>query len=370
MINILFIVGARPQFIKIAPLIRNINNNYKNEINYHILHTGQHYDVNMSAKFFEELNIPDPDINLEVGSGTHGYQTAEMIKGIESYIKKIKPDKLLVFGDTNSTIAGALAASKLHIPVAHVEAGLRSFNMNMPEEQNRILTDRLSSYLFCPTEKAVLNLEKEGVFDNKKLKGFADNRVVVKKTGDIMLDLIKMVLKKQKKIKIYKKYNFEKKSYILMTVHREENTDNINKLKKIINFVASLDYPILFLSHPRTKKIIENERFSIPENLIIEKPVGYLNMVLLENNAKYIFTDSGGVQKEAYFLKVPCLTLREETEWIETIDSKWNVLGFNSKFNSLNMAYKELKEREYNNFVHPSYYGNGNAANKILESLV
>lgn len=356
------IIGARPQFIKAAPFSEEFRK--KNvEI---LVHTGQHYDVSMSDIFFEELKIPIPDYNLGVGSGNHGKQTARMLEGIEEIIIKEKPDGVLVYGDTNSTLAGALAASKLHVPVYHVEAGLRSYNKLMPEEQNRILTDHISSLLLCPTQTAVENLKKEGIVSG------------VFYTGDIMYDAVLRNLAISKSIYAndtwYGEIHFEngrseklkEKEYYLATIHRAENTDNPNKLLKIFSALNELDKPVLMPLHPRTKKLISNLKLKL-SNIIIIKPVGYLLMLYLTSNAYMVITDSGGLQKEAYFLKTPCTTLRDQTEWIETLENSWNVLS--------RVDIKEIKskvQRELTCFQYPQseYFGDGKAAVKICEAII
>lgn len=308
--KIISIVGARPQFIKLAPLSSRLSDLHQ-EI---IIHTGQHYDYLMSEKIFNDLNIRKPDFHLNVGSGSHAYQTAEMMKGLEQVMVDQKPNLVIVFGDTNSTIAGALTAAKLHIPILHIEAGLRSFNKEMPEEINRILTDHVSSMLFAPTKTSVNNLEREGLKEKTWL------------TGDIMVDTIKNNIEiATEKSTIISELKIENKSFSLLTLHRDYNVDNQENLECILNQLAQLDEDIIFPVHPRTKKMLSPDH-KIPSNIRIIEPLGYLDFIVLENASKRIITDSGGIQKEAYILKKPCITLRTETEWVETVEEKWNLL--------------------------------------------
>ncbi len=309
------IVGARPQFIKIAPLCREFKRH--RTIRHIIIHTDQHYDYNMSKVFFDELKIPQPDYHLEVGAGTHGYQTGEMIKRVEKVLIKEKPDWAVVYGDTNSTLAGALAAAKINIPIAHIEAGLRSFNKAMPEEINRVLTDHISDLLFCPTETAMRNLEQEGVNQGVHL------------VGDIMYDSLLYNVKLAERHSLtLEKLNLKPKSYALATVHRAENTDSPDRLRAIFHAlqkIAQGGIPVIIPLHPRTRKQLE--LLKVPaDNLQIIEPVQYLDMLLLQKQAKIVLTDSGGIQKETFFLHVPCITLRGETEWVETVETAWNIL--------------------------------------------
>lgn len=366
--KILTIVGARPQFIKSAVVSRAVqkyNENNNNKIEEMIVHTGQHYDENMSRTFFEELHIPKPKYNLGVGSGSHGKQTGEMLAKIEEVIIEEKPDLINVYGDTNSTLAGALAASKLHVDVIHIEAGLRSYNMNMPEEQNRILTDHISTYLSCPTETAIKNLSAEGIYDGKKL---ANNRVInVTNTGDVMYDAIiyNRVLAKEKSNKL-KELELKPKEYILGTIHRAENTDDKSKLSSIIKAFSEVGSKVIIPLHPRTRKLINGFGIEPGGNIRFIEPIGYLDMILLEENASFIVTDSGGVQKEAYFLKTPCLTVRNQTEWVETVQSGWNKLVPETEFHKL--------ARYIDEFVMPDktgdFFGDGKAGEKIVKGLM
>jgi UDP-GlcNAc3NAcA epimerase len=309
--KIVTIVGARPQFIKAATVSRIIRAHP--EIHEILVHTGQHYDENMSDVFFRELSIPVPDYNLEVGSGSHGEQTGRMLKGIEEVLVSEKPDCTLVYGDTNSTLAGALASVKLHIPVAHVEAGLRSFNRAMPEEINRIVTDRISDMLFAPTQTAIDNLTTEG------LAG------ITCFTGDVMYDSVLFYSEWIQRDPAKYRTAGLPANYLLATIHRAENTDNPENLRNIFTALAKLNKDVVLPIHPRTRKIIQTS-FSIPGNVHIIDPVGYLEMLKLTMDATKVLTDSGGLQKEAYFLQKQCITLRTETEWVETLHDQWNII--------------------------------------------
>ena len=356
--NLLTVIGARPQFIKAAVLSRYIRENPSCGITETLLHTGQHYDQNMSGVFFEEMDIPQPDINLHVGSGSHGKTTGLMLEQIEDAILERKPDALLVYGDTNSTLAGALAACKLHIPVAHVEAGLRSFMMMMPEEQNRRLTDHLSTWLFCPTQTAVENLEREGITDclNTTLPSPDNKRVAI--TGDIMYDASLYYREKNK-------YRTNEKDFILLTIHRAENTDDSMRLAAICRALNELSgYRFIFPIHPRTRKIIEREKIALADHVKLIDPVGYFEMLALESACTAILTDSGGVQKEAYFFKKPCITMRDSTEWVELTDTGWNTLT-GADTQKITDAVKNLHIPD----EYTALYGDGCCAQKICDIL-
>lgn len=349
------VVGARPQFIKMAPVSRELKKVGIEEV---VVHTGQHYDYEMNQIFFEQLNISEPDYYLGVGSGSHGYQTGEMLKRVEEVLKKENPDLVLVYGDTNSTLAGALAAVKLHIKVAHVEAGLRSFDKKMPEEVNRVLTDHISDYLFAPTETAVKNLHNEGIMQGVYL------------TGDVMYDaLLYNIDIARKNSRILKELGLNRKEYILATVHRAENTNNRKNLESIIGAFIESGELIVFPVHPRTRKYLKSygliEKIKKSENILLIRPVGYLDMLILEENSNKIITDSGGVQKEAYFLKVPCITLRERTEWVETVEDGWNILVGTDKERII-WAIHEFKP---SGDTYSYKFGEGNASKKIAKLL-
>ena len=348
----LTIIGARPQFIKAGAVSREIKKH--KDLNEIIVHTGQHYDSNMSDIFFEQMHIPKPDYYLGIGGKSHGAMTGEMISKLEEVMLKEKPDVVMVYGDTNSTLAGSIAASKLHIPIAHIEAGLRSFNMKMPEEINRILTDRVSKWLFCPTDTAVDNLKKEG-FDSFDCK--------IIKSGDVMQDaalFYRQYAKKPENIEI-------KDNYILSTIHRAENTDDINRLKNIFEALEEIaqGIQVILPLHPRTKKILEQNNISL-KNITITEPVGYLEMVWLLDNSKMVITDSGGLQKEAFFFKKPCITLRDETEWIELVDNNFNILAGADKGKILEI----FKNHKFNNNFDVNLYGNGKASENICKELL
>jgi UDP-GlcNAc3NAcA epimerase len=353
--KIVTIVGARPQFIKCAPVSRELCK-VCTEV---LVHTGQHYDDNMSRIFFQDLHLPPPDYHLGVGSGLHGAQTGEMLKHIERVLQQEQPEYVMVYGDTNSTLAGALAAAKLHIPVAHVEAGLRSFNRHMPEEINRVLTDHLSSLLFCPTDTAVKNLFREGITTG------------VEQVGDVMYDALLFNSRvAEQKSKILARLQQRPKTYGLATVHRAENTDDLTRLQNITQALLRLStvYPIVWPIHPRTRRVLESAHFmpAVGTSLLIIEPVSYLDMLVLEQNARVILTDSGGVQKEAYWLGIPCITLRQETEWIETLQSGWNILVGTDPERIFTVAVERAQQQTD---VSP-LSSETNAAAKIVQALL
>ena len=414
------IIGARPQFIKAATISRTIRKNEGlrpflskrkmgavpvfSAIEEILIHTGQHYDDGMSAVFFRELEIPEPKYNLNIGSGPHGQQTGRMLAAIEEVLLAEKPDWVLIYGDTNSTLAGALAAAKLHIPIAHVEAGLRSFNRRMPEEINRVVADQLSTLLFCPSQVAVDNLAAEGIGENSRKTGgktgtaphfFSEKkgrspsfspgagpvsspaegikkmgavpifsqRVVV--TGDVMADALQFAATKASaQSDILARLGLQPQRYLLATVHRAENTDDPQRLADILSAFAALDEPVVFPAHPRTRKFLHEKNYLPPPHVRLIDPVGYFDIIALEKSARLLLTDSGGMQKEAYWFGVPCVTLRDETEWVETVASGWNVLTGADR-DRIITAVRTFKPPA----AHPPLYGDGNAAEKIVHTL-
>jgi UDP-N-acetylglucosamine 2-epimerase len=352
--KIMTIIGARPQFIKAAPVSFAIR---KAGLSEFILHTGQHYDKMMSDVFFTEMGIPKPDLNIDVGSGSHGYQTGQMLMSIEQTLIDISPDKVLVYGDTNSTLAGTLAARKLQIPLAHIEAGLRSFNRTMPEETNRVVADHCADILFCPTQTAVDNLKTEGITESVHL------------VGDTMVDALMQFIKiAERKSSVLNELDLVADDYYLATVHRPYNTDDSGKLADIVAALSSLDKRVIFPVHPRTKKKLADLSGKAPpefsNNLKLIEPLGYLDMLHLEKNARMILTDSGGIQKEAYILSVPCITLRPETEWVETLSAGWNTL-VGADINKIVSATQLSIPSESPDPV----FGKGNAAKNIVEII-
>lgn len=348
--KILTILGARPQFIKAGSISRKIMK--ISQIEEIIIHTGQHYDSNMSDIFFEQMKIPKPNYYLGIGGKSHGAMTGQMIEKIEEIALKEKPDFILVYGDTNSTLAGALVSSKLHIKLIHIEAGLRSNNMKMPEEINRILTDRVSTILFCPTDIAVQNLKKEG-FDN------FDCYIV--KSGDVMQDSAQFY----KQFAVKPKLDI-KDDFVLSTIHRAENTDDISRLNSIVSALNQINKvkQVIIPLHPRTKNLLKQNNIKI-ECTVIE-PVGYLEMVWLIDHSKLVMTDSGGLQKEAYFFSKPCITFRDETEWMELVNNSFNILVGANKDEIVNAFYN----KKFNTNYSINLYGNGNASEKIIDYII
>lgn len=388
------VVGARPQFIKAGTVSRafarhNEFCSHKRQISHRIIHTGQHYDTKMSQVFFDELEIPHPDYNLGVGSDSHGVQTGKLLAAIEGTLEAENPDLIITYGDTNSTLAGALAASKLHIPLAHVEAGLRSFNRWMPEEINRIITDEISNLLFCPTATAVENLKHEGIPSGRPVRGVRDiNHQAVYQVGDVMYDSILLYRDLAgRKSRILESFGLGRKNYCLATLHRAENTDDPEKLEAVLNaldLIANTGMEVIAPLHPRTLKAVgslpgrQNPSVDAVPGVKYFEPVGYLDMVQLEANATAILTDSGGVQKEAYFLGVPCITLRDETEWTETVAAGWNILT-GASCERILTAYGSLSQRSPDRPPFASsgpgidpvmgVYGDGHAAEQIVSII-
>lgn len=352
--KVLTVVGARPQFIKAAPVSRALGRAGHTEF---LVHTGQHYDQQMSRVFFEEMRLIEPSINLEVGSGSHGWQTGQMLIGLETTMQQQRPDCVLVYGDTNSTIAAALSACKLQLPVAHVEAGLRSFHRTMPEEHNRVLTDHCSDQLFCPTQTAVENLAREGLTSGVHL------------VGDTMFDAILQFGKiARERTSMLDELGVKPQGYLLATLHRPYNTDVPENLRDILRAFAETGETVIFPVHPRTRRKIgelDEDLSTTAANVKMIEPVGYLDMLMLEQHARLILTDSGGMQKEAYFFGVPCITLRPETEWVETVEAGWNTIVGASREQIL----RAVKEHAWPELAPPQVFGDGHAAEKIVEHL-
>ncbi|HEU5369746.1 MAG TPA: UDP-N-acetylglucosamine 2-epimerase (non-hydrolyzing) [Ktedonobacterales bacterium] len=345
------IVGARPQFIKLAPVSRALRRHHEELI----IHTGQHYDVALSEQFFEEYAIPKPDYHLGIGSASHGAQTGRMLEAVEEVLLKERPDGVIVFGDTNSTLAGALAAAKLHIPVAHVEAGLRSFNREMPEEINRVLTDHLSTWLFCPTETACRHLAHEGITAG------------VEQVGDVMYDVLKQVQPSlsERAHSLLSRLGIAPQTYLLLTIHRPVNTDDPARLRQIARAISDLGKPVIFPVHPRTQKFMQEYDLTWNTKVHLIEPLGHLDMLALVQAAYRVATDSGGLQKEAFLLGTPCVTLREETEWPETLEGGWNIL-----VGSRPEAITEALSRPQPEPLHQNPFGEGDAALRIASLLL
>jgi UDP-GlcNAc3NAcA epimerase len=374
-VKLLSIVGARPQFVKAAMIARAVKRHNrsvtsnKQRVRHVLVHTGQHYEHRMSGVFFEELGLPDPDHNLEVGSGTQGAQTGAMLGKIEKVLLAEKPNAVMVYGDTNSTVAGALSAAKLHIQTAHLESGLRSFNRRMPEEINRITSDHISDVLFCPTETAVENLRREGITRN------------VFQTGDVMLDAVLTYRgKAEKRENLLEKLHVEPNEYALVTIHRAENTDCSERLGGLLEVLAQLGHPVVLPMHPRVRDRLRKDRklrsvarmLNRVKDLTIIEPVSYIDMLALEISARLILTDSGGVQKEAFFAAVPCLTLREESEWLETQADGWNTIVGTSADKIRAATDRTWSHREVRNGHRPNWasFGDGHAAEETLAALL
>ena len=376
--KIITIIGARPQIIKSSAISRAIRTKFQNEIEELIVHTGQHYDENMSEVFFEEMQIPKPHFNLNVGSGSHGLQTAKMMEGLETIFLAEKPAAVIVYGDTNSTIAGGLAAAKIHIPVVHIEAGLRSFNKAMPEELNRIACDHFSTLLFTPTSSGLENLRKEGFSATIHSKATIDHPNVYQ-CGDIMFDNSMYFSEiSDKQSTILKINDLEKDNYVLCTIHRDSNTDiseNLNSIfRALLHISENKNLKIVLPIHPRTKGKMEElldkellQKIKDSGSILIIPPAGFLDIIALEKNARIIISDSGGLQKESFFFKKPCVILREQTEWVEIIENG-NALLAGSDFQRIIDSFSVLFEKT--DFTFPDFYGDGDAASFICKKIV
>lgn len=345
--KLLSVVGARPQFVKVAPVDRAARDRGHTHV---IVHTGQHYDQNMSDVFFDELAIPEPDVNLGIGSGTHGAQTAAMLEGLEQVMLEQRPDVVVVYGDTNSTIAAALAAVKQHLSVAHVEAGLRSFNRRMPEEHNRVLTDHCADLLLAPTAVAMEHLKNEGLADRSRL------------VGDVMLDVFEAVRIGAMTRPSIPLLDLDE-PYVLATIHRQENTDDLDRLRAIISGLASLPIRVVLAAHPRLRNVAERAEISLDAGSIVTcEPLGYGDLVAALSHARAVVTDSGGLQKEAFFAGTPCTTVRTETEWVETLIDGWNVLAHPD-----DIAAAVLRDAPVGERATP--YGDGRAGHAVVEAI-
>lgn len=378
MIRLLNIIGARPQIIKAAAISRAIRTWFAGEVEEHILHTGQHYDANMSEVFFRELGIPEPDYNLHVGSGSHGVQTAKMIEGVEAVLTEQHYDGIIVYGDTNSTLAAAVAASKIHVPVFHVEAGLRSFNMSMPEEINRIVCDQLSSVLFTPTQTGLKNLQAEGfpVGDGAQCKAygvrkFADGReqrVVL--SGDVMYDnSMYFSAMADMQSNIIERLGLSYRKFVLATIHRPANTDNPENLKTIfraLNDIAAKGMDVVLPLHPRTRQRLAVSGLGVSGKIRVIEPASFFEIIRLEKNAAIVMTDSGGVQKEAFFYGTPCVILRPETEWVEIVEAGAGIIA-DADYDRIMAAYEQLVNKPV---AFPALFGDGHASEKIIKEII
>lgn len=379
-VRIVSVVGARPQFVKLSPIHEAFRcDRYRDVVEHRILHTGQHYDYGMSGAFFGSLGIPEPDENLGVGSGQHGEQTGAMLCQLERYLTECRPDLVLLYGDTNSTLAGALAAVKLHISVAHIEAGLRSRNKAMPEEINRVLTDHVSSILFCPTVQSVRNLETEGLHNSARFEGLLPandplpsvqasvDHPWILNVGDVMKDAVLMHLGRARELSgMLSSLSLEGTHFAVATVHRAENTDDPKRLSRIMDALSELSretIPVILPLHPRTREILRRSTGVLSEQVHCIEPVGYLDMIHLVSEAQLVLTDSGGLQKEAFLLKTPCLTLRDETEWVELVDAGWNrVVG--TEASTIVKSARDILESPLIR-SEAELYGDGRAAERI-----
>lgn len=362
------VVGARPQFIKYFPVLSAIRNPLSG-VDDVLVHTGQHYDYSMSKVFFDEFGVKEPEYHLEAGSASHGAQTGVILKKCEEVFLKERPDAVIVYGDTNSTLGAALAAAKIHIPVTHIEAGLRSFNKNMPEEVNRILTDHISTLLFCPGKEAIKNLQAEGfrnVFNDGEIADNTDglkagiNFPVILNVGDVMYDVLLHAVKiASSRSNILEKLSLSSGEYSVLTIHRAESTDDSAVFSGLVDFVneVSNGKKVVFPMHPRTRKAFEKSDKKFGNNIMIIEPLGYFDILMLLKNSALVMTDSGGMQKEAYWLQVPCITLRDRTEWVETVDSGWNIL------------YKDFKGPHKPKADGALKYGDGKAAERIIAAV-
>jgi UDP-GlcNAc3NAcA epimerase len=376
--KILTVIGARPQIIKASAISRAIETKFANQITQIIVHTGQHYDENMSSVFFEELGIPVPNYNLAVGSSSHASQTAKIMEGIESLIEKEKPDAVLVYGDTNSTIAASLAASKIGTPVIHVEAGLRSYNKSMPEEINRILCDHTSTLLFCPTNAGIKNLAKEGFDLTDREKATIDHPIVYE-CGDIMYDnSMHFSQLSDEKSNILAENNLKKEQYILVTIHRNANTDDVINLNGILSALIqiqeSTSLELILPLHPRTRKMMDSllkpevaQKLRENKAIKIIDPAGFLDIIALEKNSRMIITDSGGLQKEAFFFEKPCVILRPQTEWVEIIENGNAILTAADESKIISATEELLNKKD---FTYPTLFGDGKSAEFIVEKII
>ena len=377
MIKLLTVIGARPQIIKAAAISRAVKNHFSGQIKEKILHTGQHYDANMSQVFFDELGIPQPDYNLGVGSGSHGVQTAKMISGIEEVLTSEHFDGVILYGDTNSTLAGAVAASKIHIPVFHIEAGLRSFNMTMPEEVNRIVCDQLSSICFSPTQTGINNLYREGFMDSPtKFKNGKGRKVF--NSGDVMFDnSMYFASIAEEKSDILLRLGVKANEYILTTIHRPNNTDDSKRLTTILSSLLTIteeeSITLVLPLHPRTRNLLEKNLDTVVYEKLMNSPLvkiippaSFFEIIILEKNARIVMTDSGGVQKEAFFFERPCVILRPETEWTEIVDYGAGIIA-DADYQRIIDGYKELVNQKVS---FPNLFGDANAAKHILDEIV